>query len=86
MKESALYPQDKWLVESVEPMNNDNDTLRPEYPEDLIKSGIRGKYTKQYQEGTNVVLIDPDLHKIFPDSDSVNRALREYVANKQSAA
>ncbi len=66
-------------------MNNDNDTLRPEYPEDLIKSGIRGKYTKQYQEGTNVVLIDPDLHKIFPDSDSVNRALREYVTNKQSA-
>jgi len=66
-------------------MNNDKDTLRPEYPEGLIKSGIRGKYAKQYQEGTNVVLIDPDLHKIFPDSDSVNRALREYVTNKQSA-
>ena len=42
-------------------MTNDNDTLRPEYPEDLIKSGVRGKYAKQYHEGTNVVLIDPDL-------------------------
>ena len=66
-------------------MINDNDTLRPEYPEDLIKSGVREKYAKQYKEGTNVVLIDPDLHKLFPDSDSVNQALREYVSTKQSA-
>ena len=64
-------------------MNNDDDTLRSEYPEDLIKSGIRGKYTKQYREGTNVVLIEPDLRKLFPDSDAVNRALREYVADKR---
>ena len=66
-------------------MNNDKDTLREEYPEELIKSGLRGKYTKLYKEGTNVVLIDPDLHKLFPDSDSVNQALREYVSTKQSA-
>ena len=65
-------------------MSNDDDTLRPEYPEQLIKSGIRGKYAKQYREGTNVVLIEPDMHKLFPDSDSVNRALREYAADKQS--
>ncbi len=64
-------------------MNNDDDTLRSEYPEDLIKSGIRGKDTKQYREGTNVVLIEPDLRKLFPDSDAVNRALREYVADKR---
>ena len=30
-----------------------------------------------------IVLIDPDLHKIFPDSEAVNRALREYVSSKQ---
>ncbi len=65
-------------------MNDDNDTLRPEYSEDLIKSGVRGRYAKKYQAGTNVVLIDPDLHKLFPDSDSVNQALREYVSTKQS--
>ena len=64
-------------------MNNDDDTLRAEYPEDLIKSGIRGKYTKQYREGTNIVVIEPDLHKLFPDSASVNRALRKYAADKQ---
>ena len=63
-------------------MNSDKDTLRDEYPSDLIKSGVRGKYVKRYREGTNVVLIDPDLHRLFPDSDAVNRALREYVATK----
>ena len=41
-------------------MSNDGDTMRDEYPEDLIKSGIRGKYAKSYREGTNIVLIDPD--------------------------
>jgi hypothetical protein len=66
-------------------MNNEKDTLRDEYPEDLIKSGVRGKYAKRYREGTNIALIDPDLHKRFPDSDAVNHALREYVSRKQSA-
>jgi len=66
-------------------MSNDKDTLRNEYPEELIKSGIRGKYTKSYREGTNVVLIDPDLHELFPDSEAVNRALREYVSSKRTA-
>ena len=66
-------------------MSNDKDTLRKEYPADLIKSGIRGKYTKSYREGTNIVLIEPDLHKLFPDSEAVNRALREYVSTKRTA-
>jgi hypothetical protein len=63
-------------------MNSDKDELRPEYPEELIKSGVRGKYAKRYREGTNVALIDPDLHRIFPDSESVNRALREYLSRR----
>jgi hypothetical protein len=42
-------------------MNSDKDELRPEYSEELIKSGVRGKYAKRYREGTNVALIDPDL-------------------------
>jgi hypothetical protein len=66
-------------------MSNDKDTLRDEYPAELIRSGVRGKYTKRYREGTNVVLIDPDLHKFFPDSKAVNRALREYVSKKRTA-
>ena len=66
-------------------MSSKKDTLRPEYPENLIKSGVRGKYAKRYREGTNVVLIDPDLHELFPNSEAVNRALRDYVAKKRTA-
>jgi len=65
-------------------MSNDKDTLREEYSEELIKSGERGKYAQRYREGTNVVLIDPDLHKLFPDSEAVNRALREYLSSKRT--
>ncbi len=66
-------------------MSNDKDTLRDEYPENLIRSGVRGKYAKSYSEGTNVVLIDPDLQKLFPNSEAVNRALRDYVSKKRTA-
>ena len=64
-------------------MKPKDDEMRPEYPDDLIRSGVRGKYASAYQDGTNVVLIDPDLRSMFPDSESVNRALRDYVAIKR---
>lgn len=66
-------------------MNSKSDDLRAEYPEELIRSGERGKYAARYKEGTNIVLIEPDLHEIFPDSASVNKALRDYIAGKESA-
>jgi hypothetical protein len=53
--------------------------MRDEYPADLIKSGVRGTYAERYREGTNVVLIDPDLKALFPYTDAVNRALRAYA-------
>jgi hypothetical protein len=59
-------------------MNNE-DTLRPEYSAELIKSGVRGKFANRYRGGTNIVFVDPDLHKLFPDSESVNRALRKFA-------
>lgn len=64
-------------------MNNNGDTLRPEYSAELIKSGTRGKYAKRYQEETNIVLIEPDLHKLFPNAESVNQALRQYAKEHQ---
>lgn len=67
-------------------MSSDKDTLRDEYPPELIKSGVRGKYAQRYREGTNVVVIDPDLHKLFPTSEAVNRALRDYASKKRSAS
>jgi hypothetical protein len=47
--------------------------MLPEYD---FRGGVRGKYAKRYAKGTNVVLLDPDVAKVFPDSESVNRALR----------
>lgn len=56
--------------------------MRDEYPEKLIRSGVRGKYVERYREAANLVAIDPDLAEHFPDSAAVNKALREYLANK----
>ncbi len=41
-----------------------------------FSKGVRGKYAKSCAEGTNVVVIEPDIANIFPDHDSVNQALR----------
>lgn len=58
----------------------DEDTLRTDYSSEFIRSGERGKYAKRLRdEGSNVVLIALDLRQHFPDSDSVNRALRDYL-------
>lgn len=44
--------------------------------------GERGKYAEQYKEGNNVVLLEPDIAKAFPDSESVNKALRTLLKQK----
>jgi len=41
-----------------------------------FSGGIRGKYAERYAEGTNVVVIDPDVAEFFPDQETVNQALR----------
>ena len=41
-----------------------------------FSKGVRGKYAQAYHEGVNIVKIDEDVTKVFPDSKSVNEALR----------
>ena len=41
-----------------------------------FSKGVRGKYAKRFSLGTNLVAIDPDILKAFPNSNSVNEALR----------
>jgi hypothetical protein len=41
--------------------------------------GVRGKYYDRYMQGTNVVLLAPDIAEVFRDSETVNAALREYL-------
>lgn len=50
-----------------------------------FSGGVRGKYAVRFAEGSNVVVLDPDVARIFSDSESVNRALRALadIANKQ---
>lgn len=62
-----------------------NDELRPEYDLSQLRGGVRGKYYKRAIAGTNLILIEPDLAKAFPDTDSVNRALRLLVDAAGSA-
>ena len=47
--------------------------MQPEYD---FSKGVRGKHYRAYQEGTNVVFLEPDIAKVFKDSESVNHALR----------
>jgi hypothetical protein len=52
------------------------DELRPEYDLRSLKGLVRGKYYQRAMAGTNLVLLEPDVARAFPDSNSVNRALR----------
>jgi hypothetical protein len=52
------------------------DDLRKEHDLSLRKGGVRGKYYRRSSLGTNLVLIEPDLTDVFPDSESVDCALR----------
>jgi hypothetical protein len=61
------------------------DEMRPEYDFSSAKA-VRGKHFRAYEAGTNVVLLEPDLTKAFPDSASVNHALRLLVRLSKSKA
>ena len=64
------------------PLESDEDTMRPEY--DFSKA-VRGVTAARYAEGTNVVLLDPDVAEIFPDARAVNEALRTITRLTRSA-
>lgn len=55
---------------------NPSSGLRPEYDFAAMQGGVRGKYTKRYREGTNIVLLEPDIAEAFPNDAAVNQALR----------
>ena len=51
----------------------DEDSMRAEYD---FSKGIRGKYARRFAAGTNVVVLDPDVAKIYKSSKEVNAILR----------
>jgi hypothetical protein len=56
--------------------NPDRDTMRPEYD---FSHAVRGVTAERYRQGTNVIVLDPDMSALFPDSTAVNEALRTFV-------
>ena len=55
------------------------DELRPQYRRDDLGKGIRGKYFESYQKGSNLVLLNPDVAKVFPTEAAVNKALKSLI-------
>jgi len=53
-----------------------HDGMRSEYDFASMKHGVRGKHYRDYRNGTNVVLLQPDVAEAFPTEDAVNEALR----------
>ena len=61
-------------------MRQSDSDMREEYD---FTSGVRGKYAQRFAEGTNLVVLEPDVAKSFPNSASVNAALRKLLADAE---
>ena len=59
--------------------SDSSDELRPEYD---FSGGVRGKYAQRFREGTNIVVLDPDVAAEFKDSQAVNAALRTLLKTR----
>ena len=62
------------------------DDLRPEYQRSDFGTLVRGKYAQRFIEATNVVVLDPQVAKAFPNDRAVNKALRGLLRNRKSSA
>lgn len=59
-----------------------DDEMCPEYDLTKLKGRVRGKYAERYKQGTNVVLLEPDVAAFFHNSKEVNEALRKLIIEK----
>ena len=57
----------------------ESEELRPQYRREDLGQGVRGKYFEAYQKGTNLVLLSPDVAKVFSTEEAVNEALRSLL-------
>lgn len=63
----------------------EEDDLRPEYDESVLKGGICGKYLERYRAGTNLALLAPEVRAAFPTDEAVNAALRSLIHGRSPA-
>ena len=62
------------------------DEIRAEYRREVIGKGVRGKHYAEFKKGSNLVLLTPELSKIFPSNEAVNAALNSLVEVARSAS
>ncbi len=63
-----------------------NDWSRPEYKRSDFGELVRGKYAKRIRKSTNVIVLDPQVAKVFPNDEAVNNALRGLIELARSSA
>ena len=63
----------------------ESEELRPQYRREDLGQGVRGKYFEAYQKGTNLVLLSPDVAKVFSTEEAVNEALRSLISVAQKS-
>ena len=68
----------------IQPQDDLEYELRPEYDRADLKNGVRGKYLNEYRAGTNLILLDPDVADAYPTAAAVNAALRQLMQSQQS--
>ena len=61
------------------------EEMRAEYRRDELGKGVRGKHLAAFQQGSNLILLKPELAKIFPDANAVNAALESLVGIAKAA-
>ncbi len=61
------------------------EEMRTEYRREDLGKGVRGKHYAAFQKGSNLVLLTPELAKIFPTNEAVNSALESLVGVARSA-
>lgn len=67
------------------PSTSKDDWDIPEYKREQLGVGVRGKHYKQFMQGSNVVVLQPEIQKAFPTSEAVNKALASMLAFTQEA-
>jgi hypothetical protein len=63
-----------------------SDWLRPDYKRSDFGQPVRGKYAKRIRESTNIIVLDPQAAKVFPNDEAVNNALRGLIKHSRSSA
>lgn len=65
--------------------DEDIDEMRSEYKREDLGIGERGKYYVRYNQSHNIVMLKPEVAKVFPTEDAVNEALLSLIRIAQAA-